>query len=163
MKKHITGSLKFFAAMLLIFFVSGVSAQMKSYSWASYKMKFKVPENFKVDEATGTKWIGHNSTITLSIYPRKNDQVSQSDLKTALYNWTVENGVKNIDEGTEIDPQKLNRYEGFLYEGKTDDFSVETLLISDPDYPGIVFYICIHYKPGSEADVLKIVTSFTPV
>ena len=163
MKKITISSVRFFLVVLLIASVSGVFAQMKPYSWASYKFKFKVPENFKVDEATATKWIGHNSNITLSIYPRKSEQLSPEAMKTSLYNWTVENGVKNMDEGTEIDPEKLNRYSGFLYEGVVDDYSAETIIISDPDYPGIYFYIFIHYKPGSEEDVLKIVTSFTPI
>jgi len=163
MKKITINSVKFLLTVLLIVAVSGVFAQMKPYSWASYKIKFKVPENFKVDEATATKWVGHNSTITLSIYPRKSEQLSPEAMKTSLYNWTVENGVKNMDEGTEIDPEKLNRYSGFLFEGTVDDFSVETILISDPDYPAINFYIFIHYKPGNEAEVLQIMTSFTPI
>jgi hypothetical protein len=163
MKKITINSLRLLLTALLIISVSGLFAQMKSYSWASYKIKFKVPDNFKVDEATATTWIGHNSNITLSIYPRKNAQLSQAVMKTALYNWTVENGVKNIDEGTEIDPEKLNRYTGYLYEGVVDDFSVETVIITDPDYPTISFYIFIHYKAGNENDVLNILTSFTPI
>jgi len=167
---NITGMKKsiFYSASVLLLFTfalsaTGVFAQMKPYSWDSYKIKFKVPENFKVDQATANTWIGHNSSITLSIYPRKGENLSGDNLKTALQNWTVSNGVKNIDEGTEIDPEKLNRYSGYLFEGVVDDYSVETMILKDPDYPLITFYIFIHYKAGSEADVLNILTSFTPI
>jgi len=163
MKKITFYSVKVLLLFFFAFITTGVSAQLKPYSWVSYKIKFKVPENFKVDQATANMWIGHNSSITLSIYPRKGVNLSGDALKTALYNWTVSNGVKNMDEGTEIDPEKLNRYSGYLFEGVVDDFSVETMILKDPDYPLITFYIFLHYKAGSEADVLNILTSFTPI
>ncbi|HNW90595.1 MAG TPA: hypothetical protein PKN48_13095 [Bacteroidales bacterium] len=163
MKKNTKIPLKILLTIFCLITVSGVFAQLKPYSWDSFKIKFKVPENFVVDEATANTWIGHNSKITLSIYPRKGENLSGESLKTALNNWTVANGVTNLDEGTEIDPEKLNRYNGYLYEGVSNTFLVETMLIVDPDYPGISFYIFIHYKAGSEDDVLNILTSFTPI
>ncbi len=163
MKIKAKNSLKVVSTIFCLMMISGVFAQLKPYSWDSFKIKFKVPENFVADEATSNTWIGHNSKITLSIYPRKGENLSAENLKTALYNWTVANGVTKMDEGTEIDPEKLNRYKGYLYEGVINDLFVETMLIVDPDYPGISFYIFIHYKAGSEDDVLKILTSFTPI
>jgi len=163
MKKFTFYSVSVLFLFAFAFISTDLFAQMKPYSWDSYKIKFKVPENFKVDQATANTWIGHNSNITLSIYPRKGENLSGDDLKLALNNWTVSNGVKNMDDGTEIDPEKLNRYSGYLFEGTVDDYSVETMILKDPDYPLITFYIFIHYKTGSEADVLNILTSFTPI
>lgn len=158
---------KFVMALLLTvlfaFSASGVFAQMKIYTWEPYKTKFKVPDNFRVTESSGTKWSGTNSDITLSIYPRKDEKLSASGMKSALYQWAVDNGVKNIGDATDLDSEKLNGYWGYLYEGNIDGFPVGTMLIVDPDYPDISLYIWVSYRSGLEDTVIEVLMSFTPI
>lgn len=156
-------SLKFFLTVLFIISASGVFAQTKTYSWIPPKTKFKVPTDFVVDESSETKWSGHNSNITLSIFPRKNEKLPQSDMQKALYKWASDNGVTNIGEITEVDPEKLNGYWGYIYVGEKDSLPVATMLIVDPDYPDIVIYVWALYSVEYEESVTQILMSFTPI
>lgn len=162
MKKHLT--LTFLLVFIGLFLFSGTHgfAQMKTYTWDTYKTKFKVPSDFELDESTGTKWIGHNRNINLSIYPRKDEKLSQREMKNAVYDWAVDNGVKNIGDAIELDEEKLNGYWGVLYEGEKDGFSIGTMLIVDPDYPDISIYIWVSYREAYTDDVLDMLKSFTP-
>jgi hypothetical protein len=162
MKKHLRLSvLLVFVAM---FFLSGthVFGQMKTFTWDAYKTKFKVPDDFTVDESTGEKWIGHNSNINLSIYPRKDETLNHREMDKAVHQWAVDNGVKNIGDMVELDEEKLNGYWGVLYEGDKDGFSVGTMLIVDPDYPSISIYIWVSYREAYTDQVLEMLKSFTP-
>ena len=147
-----------------MFFLSGthVFGQMKTFTWDAYKTKFKVPDDFEVDESTGEKWIGHNPGINLSIYPRKDEKLSHREMTKALYDWAVDNGVKNIGDVVELDEDKLNGYWGVLYEGEKNSLSVGTMLIVDPDYPDISIYIWVNYKERETDTVLEMLKSFTP-
>ncbi len=147
-----------------MFFLSGthVFGQMKTFTWDTYKTKFKVPSDFEVDESTGEKWIGHNRNINLSIYPRKDETLSHREMTKAVYDWAVDNGVKNIGDVVELDEEKLNGYWGVLYEGDKDGFSIGTMLIVDPDYPNISIYIWVSYREAYTDTVLEMLKSFTP-
>jgi hypothetical protein len=149
---------------LAMFFLSGthVFGQMKTFTWDTYKTKFKVPSDFEVDESTGEKWIGHNRNINLSIYPRKDENLSHREMTKANYEWATDNGVKNIGDVVELDETKLNGYWGVLYEGDKDGFSIGTMLIVDPDYPNISFYIWVSYREAYTDTVLEMLKSFTP-
>jgi hypothetical protein len=162
MKKHV--KLSVLLVFVAMFFLSGthVFGQMKTFTWDAYKTKFKVPDDFVVDESTGEKWIGHNRSINLSIYPRKDETLSHREMTKAVYDWAVDNGVKNIGDLVELDEEKLNGYWGVLYEGDKDGFSVGTMLIVDPDYPSISIYIWVSYRESSTDQVLEMLKSFTP-
>jgi hypothetical protein len=162
MKKHLRLSvLLVFVAM---FFLSGthVFGQMKTFTWDTYKTKFKVPDDFEVDESTSEKWIGHNPNINLSIYPRKDENLTKREMTKGVYNWAVDNGVKNIGDVVELDEEKLNGYWGVLYEGEKEGFSIGTMLIVDPDYPNITIYIWVSYREAYTDQVLEMLKSFTP-
>ena len=162
MKKHV--KLSVLLVFVSMFFLSGthVFGQMKTFTWDTYKTKFKVPDDFVVDESTAEKWIGHNTEITLSIYPRKDEKLTHREMTKAIYNWAVDNGVKNIGDVVELDETKLNGYWGVLYEGDKDGKSVGTMLIVDPDYPEISIYIFVSYRESQTDNVLEMLKSFTP-
>ncbi|MEI6854082.1 MAG: hypothetical protein WCL06_14645 [Bacteroidota bacterium] len=161
MKKLQCYKLLFF--MFVMLSATALSAQsMKDFTWDSYKTKFSVPSDFRITSSTGEKWSGTNDDITLSIYPRKNETLSHSEMQTALYNWTVDNNVKKIGDIVELDDKKLNGYWGYLYEGDVDGFPVGTMLIVDPDYPNISIYIWVSYREGLSDTVIKMLMSFTP-
>ncbi len=147
-----------------ILFVSATSVfgQTKTYTWDSYKTKFKVPDDFVLDESTGEKWLGHNGDITLSIYPRKGENLTSRQMRNAVHTWAEDNGVKNIGDAVDLDEKKLNGYTGVLYEGDKDGFPIGTMLIVDPDYPDITIYIWVSYREGQSDKVLDILMSFTP-
>jgi hypothetical protein len=162
MKKQV--KLTVLLVFVAMFFISGTHAfgQMKTFTWDTYKTKFKVPSDFEVDESTGEKWIGHNRNINLSIYPRKDENLSHREMTKANYEWATDNGVKNIGDVVELDESKLNGYWGVLYEGDKDGFSIGTMLIVDPDYPNISFYIWVSYRESETDTVLEMLKSFTP-
>jgi hypothetical protein len=162
MKKQL--KLTVLLVFVAMFFLSGthVFGQMKTFTWDTYKTKFKVPDDFEVDESTSEKWIGHNDGINLSIYPRKDEKLSHREMDKAVHQWAVDNGVKNIGDVVELDEEKLNGYWGVLYEGDKDGLSVGTMLIVDPDYPDISIYIWVNYKERETDRVLEMLKSFTP-
>ncbi|HOY32106.1 MAG TPA: hypothetical protein PKW80_09525 [Bacteroidales bacterium] len=152
-----------FLTCSLFFAVTGVFAQMKTYDWEPYKTQFKVPSDFVVTESSGTKWSGKNGDIALTIYPRKDENLSHSEMLDAVYEWAVKSGVKDIGDPVELDTEKLNGYWGYLYEGTVDGFPVGTMLIVDPDYPEISLYIWVSYREGFEDTVIDMLMSFIPM
>jgi hypothetical protein len=164
MKKQV--KLTVLLVFVAMFFLSGTHAfgQMKTFTWDTYKTKFKVPDDFVVAESTAEKWIGNNSnsSINLSIYPRKDENLSHREMDKAIHQWAVDNGVKNIGEMIELDETKINGYWGVLYEGDKDGNNVGTMLIVDPDYPNISFYIWVSYSDSNTDTVLEMLKSFTP-
>jgi hypothetical protein len=148
---------------ILLFSTAAVMAQdMKVFTWTDYKTKFSVPQNFRVTKSSGEYWSGTNDDITMSIYPRKDENLAQRAMKNSVYQWAVDNGVKNIGDVTELASDKLNGYWGDMYEGTIDGFPVGLMLIVDPDYPNISLYIWVSYRTGFEDTVIKMLMSFTP-
>lgn len=151
--------------VVLMFFLmtfSGYTQEMKTFTWDAYKTKFQVPTSFTVTKSSGDYWSGTNNDITMSIYPRKNENLSPDKIKASVLTWATDNGVTDIGEAIILDSDKLNGYNGVLYEGVVKGFPVGTLLIVDPDYPNISLYIWISYRAGLEDTVLKMLMSFTP-
>ena len=162
MKKHIKLPVLLLLSVLFFTCATNVFGQMKTFTWEAYKTKFKVPTDFTIDESTGDKWLGHNADITLSIYPRKGENLTNRELRNAVRTWAVDNGVTNIGEPVELDDTKLNGYTGVLYEGDKDGFAVGTMIIVDPDYPDITIYIWVSYREGQSDTVIDMLMSFTP-
>lgn len=151
-----------FIAVLMLSAGSLLAQEMKSFTWDTYKTKFSIPYDFRVTESTGTTWSGTNDLITLSIFPRENENLSRTGMNNAVYNWAVDNGVKEIGDVTELDSDKLNGYWGVMYEGSLDGYPVATMLLVDPDFPEISLYIWVAYTAGYEDTVIDMLMSFTP-
>jgi hypothetical protein len=147
---------------VLVLCSSALLAQTKSFTWDSYKTRFSVPDNFSVTQSTGEHWSGSNGDITMSIFPRKGENLSQRQMKNSVYEWAVENKLRNIGAATELDPEILNGYWGVMYEGTVDEFPVAVMLVVDPDYPDISLYIWVSYREGWVDDVIDMLMSFTP-
>lgn len=152
--------------LILTFLMIGggrlLAQDMTDYTWTDYKTKFSVPSNFKLTENSGTRWSGSNGDITMTLYPRKGENLSYADMQKNLYSWAVDAGVKDIGTLTELDEEKLNGYWGMMYEGNASGFPVATMLIVDPDYPDISIYIWVSYREGFEDTVINMLMSFTP-
>jgi len=163
MKQSKKYSMMLFLALILLGSATEVSAQWKTYNWDFYKTKFQVPSDFVVSESSETRWSGKNNNITLSIYPRKNENLSPEGMQDALYKWASDNGITELGDVTILDEDKLNGYWGYLYEGLIDGFPVGTMLIVDPDYPEISLYFWASYREGYENTVIDILMSFVPM
>lgn len=134
----------------------------RTFTWEPYKTKFTVPGDFRVTSSSGETWSGTNDAITMSIFPRKGENLSYAGMQKAVYGWAVDAGVKEIGTLTELAEDKLNGYWGVMYEGVYEGFPVATMLIVDPDYPDISLYIWVSYTTGLEDSVINMLMSFTP-
>lgn len=159
-----------FTRSLLLLFVtlmlgSGAYAQeeTKTYTWDAYKTKWKVPTDFRILESSGTKWSGTNDKITMSIYPRKDENLSEEGMKDAIISWARGNEVEDRGEVIDLDDEKLNGYWGVLIEGTKSGFPVGQLLLVDPDYPEISLYVWISYDEAYVDAAIEILMSFTPM
>ena len=148
---------------LTVFAVTTVFAQrMTSFTWESYKMKFDIPTTFEVKDNTGEKFMASNTDINLTIYPRKGENLDADGMISALDGWAKDSQLGNLTE-MEVISSQLNGYWGVFQEGTKNNWPVFLMLIVDPDYPDISFYVWISYATGTEDTALKILKSFTPI
>lgn len=54
---------KILPAIILLFLSSTVTAQLKTWNWSDYKMQFKAPVDFKIDENTAEKFTAGNGKL----------------------------------------------------------------------------------------------------
>ncbi len=159
MKKIYTLILFLFVGLL----THSVSAQeWREFTWDTYKTAFKIPADFEVTTSTAEKFSATNEAILMSIYPRKDENLTWDEMESALRTWTTDNEVENIGEVVELDEEKMNGYWGMLLEGTKSDYYVGTMLLVDPDYPEISLYIWVAYDEGLEDTVIEMLMSFTP-
>lgn len=159
--------MKYIATLLsfcAVFFLSQASfaQDWREFTWDSYKTAFKIPGDFEVTTSSGEKFSATNSAILMSIYPRKDENLSWDEMDEMLRTWTIDNEVENMGETFELDEEKLNGYWGMMIEGTKSDYNVATMLIVDPDYPEISLYIWVAYDEGQEDVVIEMLMSFTP-
>lgn len=162
MKRNFTRVLLFLFVTLL-FVSAGTAQDNKTYTWEAYKTKWEVPSDFRILESSGTKWSGTNDKITLSIYPRKDENLSETDMKDAIIKWARSNEIEDKGEVIDLDEEKMNGYWGVLIEGTKSGYPVGLLLLVDPDYPEISLYVWISYDEETLDRALEILMSFRPV
>jgi dihydroorotase-like protein len=157
---------------LAYFTVTTANAQsftLKKWNWDDYKMSFQAPDNMEVTESTGEGFKASNKLITLNIYPRKGENLSYDGMKGAIIKWAEQSNLKygtyNSYNG-EKQPfyiSDLNRYSGCAIDGTKEDYPASMLLLKDPDYPEISFYIWVSYAKEYANDAVTILRSFKPV
>lgn len=157
-----------FFAVLLFAFANQVSAfgqDLVTWEWETYKVKFTVPDNFKIQENNAEAFIAGNEDINLSIYPSKGEMLTRNEMKNALKNWAKENKVTNLSEIIQVDDEKLNGYWGIFVEGTANDLPAFLMQIIDPDYPDISLYVWLNYQEDEKLaqTCINILTSFTPM
>lgn len=155
----------FLLLFVTLLFVSSGKAQdeKKTYTWEAFKTKWEVPSDFRILESNGTKWSGTNDKITMSIYPRKDENLSEEGMKDAIISWARSNEIEDRGEVITLDEEKLNGYWGVLIEGTKSGFPVGQLLLVDPDYPEISLYVWISYDENYVDTAIEILMSFTPM
>ena len=157
-----------FLALLLLLSANVIKAQsLESWTWDTYKMKFKAPDNMRVDENDANSFQATNDKITLDIYPRKKENLTYDGMKNAIANWASQTGLRYEDYNADGDAQpiyldNLNGYWGCAIDGKKQGFPASMLLLVDPDFPDISFYIWISYSDEYYHDAITILKSFEP-
>jgi hypothetical protein len=160
---------KFLIAAVLVLASSFVKAQsLESWTWDSYKMKFKAPDNMRVQENDANSFEATNDNITMDIYPRKGENLTYDGMKNAIINWASQTGLRYDTYNSSGDRQPiylddLNGYWGCAIDGKKQGFPASMLLLVDPDYPDISFYIWVSYSSEYYHDAISIIKSFQPM
>lgn len=160
---------KYLFAVLLLLSANILKAQsLETWTWDTYKMKFKAPDNMRVEENDATHFEGTNDVIVLDIYPRKGENLTYDGMKNAIVNWASQTGLRYMDYNSDNDKQpiyldNLNGYWGCAIDGKKNGAPASMLLLVDPDFPDISFYIWISYTDDYYHDAVAILKSFTPM
>jgi hypothetical protein len=160
---------KFFLSLLIVVIGSLVAEgqSLKTWTWDMYKMKFKLPSNMVVQESNENKFQASNNAITLDIYPRKGENLTYSGMKSAIVNWASQTSLRydEYDRNGYVQPiylSNLNRYWGCAIDGRKEGSAASILLLVDPDFSDISFYIWISYWDEYYYDAVQILKSFEP-
>ena len=160
---------KFYQMALLSLISVAVHAQtLQTWTWDSYKMKFKAPDNMVVQKNDGTVYEASNKSVTMDIYPRKNENLTYDGMKTAIIKWAAQSSLDYNITNSSGDTQpiylsNINGYWGCAIDGTKNGFSASAVLLVDPDNPDISFYIWVSYAREYYHDAVAILKSFTPM
>lgn len=150
-------------AVVALLMGAGISAQsLKQYTWDSYKTKFKIGTDWKIEESTGTSFSAGNYDINLTIYPRTGGHNDYNELKSGLKTWVGENKVTPDSKGYK-ELANLNGYHGCMVDGYYNGSQQVFLMnVVDPDYTDIHLYVWVAYNSKSYDIALEVLESFTP-
>ena len=152
---------KILPLIIFCFLSFAVSAQLKTWNWSDYKMQFKAPVDFRIDENTAEKFSAGNGKLYLTIYPKKGSKMSYEGMRGALRDWSRKNDLTYRKEVQYM--SNLNRYWGVYIDGVAPSGLPTTLLLLvDPDYSNISFYVWLQYQSKSIDTAVEILKSFTP-
>ena len=148
-----------------VLFVSAfASAQsFTDYTWDTYKVKFKIGSDMKVQESTGDYFSAGNFDINLTISPQKESGMTKSKMESGLRAWVKQNEVTVTSAGYKpLD--NLNGYHGVMCDGHYDGTKqVFMMMVMDPVYTDIQLYVWVAYNSKSENLAIDILKSFTPM
>ena len=140
---------------------------LQTWTWDTYKMKFKAPDNLVIQKNDATVYEATNKAMALDIYPRKKENLTYDGMKNAIIKWASDQDVSystNSDGDTQpIYIKNINGYWGCAIDGSKNDFPTSLLLLVNPDYPELSFYIWLSYSHEYYHDAVEILKSFTPM
>jgi hypothetical protein len=160
---------KYLLAVLLLLCGTMLKAQsLENWTWDTYKMKFKAPDNMRVEQNDANSFQATNDKMTLDIYPRKGENLTYDGMKNAIINWASQTGLAYNTYNASGDAQpiyldNMNGYWGCAIDGKKQGYPASMLLLVDPDYTDISFYIWISYSDEYYHDAITILKSFKPM
>ncbi len=160
--------LKLFFLLLAVASFSYSKGQMKKWTWDTYNMKFKIYESMEVTINNEKQFEAKDNNFAFDIYPRKGEDLSYAKMKDAVRTWANDNNVDWATYNSSGNEQPiyisdLHRYWGCAIDGTNKGFPVTLLLLVNPDYPSISFYVWISYRTEYYDDALKILKSFEPM
>ncbi len=152
---------KVFVFGIFCFFAANAIGQsLKTWNWTTYKMQFKAPSNFKIDKNNAEIFDAGNDALHLTIYPEKGEKISEDEMTSLLRTWARDNKLKF--DGKVQKMENLNGYWGVYVDGEANGLPTSILLLVDPDYPNISFYVWLQYNADQEDMAVKILQSFIP-
>jgi hypothetical protein len=160
---------KYFQTILLSFLCLAANAQsLQDWTWDYYKMKFKAPDNMVVQKSDATVYEASNNSITMDIYPLTGQNLTYDGMKNAIVKWADKsllayNEVNSSGDKQPIYLANINGYWGCAIDGTKNGFSASALLLVNPDYPDVNYYVWVSYKPEYYHDAIAILKSFTPM
>ena len=160
---------KFLLSILLLLLTPFLYSQtLQTWTWDTYKMKFKAPNNMVVQENNADGYQATNKSITLDIYPRKGENLTYDGMKNAIIKWAAQSSLAYNDYNSSGDSQpiylsNINGYWGCAIDGTKQGFAASVVLLVNPDYPDISYYIWVSYASEYYHDAVAILKSFTPM
>lgn len=160
---------KFFQTILLLFIsIVTYSQTLQLWTWDTYKIKFKAPDNLVVQKNDATVYEATNKSMALDIYPRKGENLTYDGMKNAIIKWADDLGLsyspQNSDGNTQpIYIENINGYWGCAIDGSKSGFPATAMLIVNQDSPELSFYIWISYAKEYYHDAVAVLKSFTPM
>jgi hypothetical protein len=135
--------------------------EMQAFTWDSYSMAFSVPKSFTILENDSIQFSASDSAMNLTIIPFDASAVDSANMNSVLGQWALANNVELLGDYKPFDDE--GNYSGVLCIGTLNSYNIMLMLVIDPDYADIGFYIWISYKDESFDTVLGIVDSFYPI
>ena len=124
---------KHLLAALFLLTCTYVKAQtLESWTWDTYKMKFKAPDNMRVVKNNADVFEATNDNITMDIYPRKGENLTYDGMKNAIIGWArqsdlVYNTYNSSGKAQPIYLDDVNGYWGCAIDGKKSGFPTSML------------------------------------
>ena len=160
---------KIFHTALLVVVSTFLHAQtLQTWTWDTYKIKFKAPDNLILQKNDATVYEATNKSMAMDIYPRKGENLTYDGMKNSLVTWanslSLNYNSQNSDGTTQpIYLENVNGYWGCAIDGTKNDFPSTVVLLVNPDNSDVVFYIWISYAREYYHDAIAILKSFTPM
>ena len=73
---------------------------LQSWTWDTYKVKFKAPSNLVVQKNDATVYEAKNGSMALDIYPRKGENLTYDGMKNAIVKWATDLGLSYSPENS---------------------------------------------------------------
>lgn len=148
-------------SVLLLMAGTAIGQSLKKWNWDTYKMSFKAPSDFSVDKNNSEIFDAGNGKVHLTIYPNKGDKFTHESMKGRLKEWAQDNKLKW--GGKVSDMEDLNGYWGVYVDATAPNgLPTSVLMLVDPDYPEISFYVWVQYQEGEVDTAVEILKSFIP-
>jgi hypothetical protein len=131
-------------------------------------MEFKAPNNMVVRKSDATVYEASNNSVTMNIYPLTGQNLTYDGMKNAIIKWAEKSGLSyntNNSRGAKqpIYLENINGYWGCAIDGTKSGFSASAVLLVDPDFPDINFYVWVSYAKEYYHDAVAILKSFKPM
>src|ERR1035437_9966516 len=160
---------RFFKTIILLAISVVVHAQtLQLWTWDTYKIEFKAPDNLVVQKNDATVYEAGNKAIFLDIYPRKGESLTYDGMKNAIIKWANDLGLSYDAQNSGGDTQpiylkNINGYWGCAIDGTKNSLPASILLLVNPNDPDLSFYIWLNYSKEYYHDAVAILKSFTPM
>ena len=160
---------KYLLTVVLLALSIPVHAQtLQSWTWNTYKIKFRAPDNLVVQKNDASVYEAGNNAMYLDIYPRKGENLTYDGMKNAIINWAGSlhlsyNTANSSGDTQPIYLKNINGYWGCAIDGTSKGLPATVMLIVNPDDPELSFYIWINYAEEYYHDAIAILRSFTPM